>query len=251
MIESVHIPIFCNNPELKAGALLTLKTIRVGFPNLPIVAHCCGIDGSIIHEFEKVCKETDVRIRWSQFGRNDRLIKLLCESEQKGFAVVDSDVVFFDNCEDYDSAEQFPISGEYISAFDCPIAKAFTESRLHTAFFVVNDPVKLRDWIARSYSPLLPKFCPFDPYAPTVTFQNSEPVFFDSCSILYHAIGGTWFDALMLDKFQHCFSGSYADRLPKLHLDFLNSVYKDPSKAKGFREVMSQYFLKLQRKGST
>ena len=175
-IESVHIPAHDDNS-------LTMKTIKVGFPTVPITTYHCES---------------------GPFKTNDKLIRHLVETQDKGFAVVDSDVVFYENCEDFESASL--ISGEYIPNFVCPIAKAITVSRLHTAFFVVSDPVKLRREIELAYQPLIPKFCPFDPFAPVVTFigKNSpEPYFYDSCSILYQAIGGEKFGPDILRRFEH------------------------------------------------
>lgn len=209
MINRVHIPVHDDNP-------LTLKTIKIGFPATVIEVHHCN-----------------------EFGTNDRLIKRLVETETEGFAVIDSDVVFFDNCENYDPSGL--IAGEFIPEFVCPIANAITRSRLHTAFFVVPDPVKLRRQIELAHKPVIPKFCPFDPFSPVVTFQDHTPYFHDSCSVLYHAVGGEKFGPDMLRRFEHVYSGSYATGL---QLDRLKAAYDNPESARGIREMMGNYFEK-------
>ena len=207
-ITSVHIPIHDDNP-------LTLKTIKVGFPTLPVTTYDCRGD----------------------FKTNDKLIEYLVNNKTQGFAVVDSDVVFFENCEDFEPRDL--IAGEFIPEFVCPIAKAITHSRLHTAFFVVSNPVKLRHLIGTVYNPMLPKFCPFNPFVPVVTFQDRKPYFYDSCSVLYHAIGGENFEPNMLRRFEHLYGGSY---MTGPHRDRINAAYENPESARGVREMMTKYF---------
>ena len=239
MIESVHIPIFCECEEGREGALLTLKTIRVGFPTAKVTAHWMG--DYALSEVEDLCYKNHVNVVSSpSISRNGHLIAWLVATNQQGFSVVDCDVVFFDNCENFETDAL--IAGEFIPPFHCPIANAVTYSRLHTAFFVVPDPARLRKAIAKVYQTAFPKFCPFDPFSPVVTFQVREARFHDSCSVLYHAVGGYSFDAAMLDKFEHVYSGTYAHKLPWPHSKFIKDVYTDPSKAKGFRKVMDGFF---------
>jgi hypothetical protein len=243
MISSVHIPIYCESEQAKAGSLLTLKTVRLGFPTVPITAHWMADGENFIHcmpELTSLCNQFNIELLQGYGQRNYGLIKNLCEMEETGFAVIDSDVVFFDDCEGFDSASR--IAGEFIPSFDCPIAKARTACRLHPAFFVVPDPPRLRASLAELYQPAFPEFCPFDPFAPVTVFNHRKPLFYDVCSILYQAIGGESFDDAMLDKFEHCYSGSYAHRLPFPHAKFLSECYENPAKAKGFRAVMRKFY---------
>jgi hypothetical protein len=242
-IDRVHIPIYCDSEESKYGALLTLKTIRVGFPNANITA-CWSCDenrmdglASVRREMKEICH--NIGAHDSICGAtNDKLVADLAKCENNPFAVIDSDVVFYENCEDYEPSGL--IAGEFIPEFVCPIAKAVTASRLHTAFFVVNDPEKLRRAIELAYRPVMPKFCPFDPFAPVVTFDNQIPRFHDSCSVLYHAVGGEKFDDGMLKRFEHLYGGSYVTKGP--HLDRIRAAYENPETARGVRDMMTRYF---------
>ena len=238
MIESVHIPIYLESEAAKYGALLTLKTIRVGFPTKPISVHihsaCVNRD-----ELLKICSSNGYHTP-AFSGTNDSIIKWMVRdnAQTKGFAVIDSDVVFFENCEDFEPVSL--IAGEFIPEFVCPISKAVTFSRLHTAFFVVSDPVKLRREIELSHRPLLPRFCPFDPFSPVVTFQDHVPRFHDSCSVLYHAIGGERFGPDMLKRFEHLYGGSYITT--GTHAEMIKNAYDNPESARGFRKWMTKYF---------
>jgi hypothetical protein len=93
--------------------------------------------------------------------------------------------------------------------------------------------------IDRIYRPVLSKFCPFDPFAPVVTFKDQDPYFHDSCSVLYHAIGGEKFGPNMLRRFEHLYGGSY---MTGLHRDRINAAYDNPESARGTREIMIKYF---------
>jgi hypothetical protein len=236
-IESVHVPIYCDSEAAKCGALLTLKTIRVGFPNTCIVIHLMGGREMLVGDWNE---RTNYQVNIELPTTNDRIIKRLVESESEGFAVVDSDMVFFENCEDFEPSGL--IAGEFIPEFVCPIARAVTFSRLHTAFFVVSDPVKLRRAIDLSYRPAIPKFCPFDPFAPVVTFQGGVPHFHDSCSVLYHALHGYSenFGADMLRRFVHMYGGSYVKNGE--HADRIKAAYENPETARGMRGIMTRYF---------
>jgi hypothetical protein len=233
-IHSVHLPIYCDNIKARAGALLTLKTIRIGFPTVPIVVHKM-IGGTALNHRDY---PDGFDLSGLSFKTNDRLIKHLVETKDKGFAVIDSDVVFFRNCEDFETDAL--IAGEYVGQFYCPIAKALTASRLHTAFLVVPDPPKLRKAIAKAYTSDFPQFIPFDPFAPVMTFLSGVPFFYDACSILRHAVDGEMFKEDMLDRFEHLYSGSYAHKLPTNHQKFINSVFKNPQIAKGFRKALTR-----------
>jgi hypothetical protein len=233
-IRSVHISIYCDDESKKAGALLTLKTVRVGFPNIPIVIHLMGGREMLFGDWNE---RTNYQVNIELPTTNDRIIKGLVESESEGFAVVDSDVVFFESCEDFEPSDL--ISGEYIPEFVCPIAKAVTKARLHTAFLVVSDPVKLRRSIELAYRPAIPKFCPFDPFAPVTVFNDGTPIFYDSCAVLYQAIGGEKLGPDMLKRFEHCFSGSYATGE---WADRIKAAYENPESARGVREIMAKFF---------
>lgn len=238
MIESVAIPIYCESEKDKSGALMTLKTVRVGFPTKDIFVYWYGGVESVWSEAHEIAPKGVTFLRGRAGMRNDLLIKQLAETQIKGFAVIDSDMVFYENCEDYECNGL--IGGEYIPEFVCPISKAITASRLHTAFFVVPDPVNLRRAIDLAYRPAIPKFCPFDPFAPVVTFKDQVPYFHDSCSVLYHAVGGEKFEPDMLKRFEHLYGGSYM--AGTLHADRIKAAYDDPEKARGTRDMMAKYF---------
>ena len=238
MIASVHIPIYCGSEKAKAGALLTLKTVRMGFPTKRIIAHWMG-DSNL--SSRRACNIYDVEIvAYPSRCFNWQLISDLVTSLQDGFAVVDSDMVFFDSCESFETDAL--MAGEFIPEFFCPIANARTISRLHTAFLVFPDPELLRAKLKQIHNPTFPEFLPFEPFAPMFVWRNGVRVFYDSCSNLFHSVGGKRFDDSMLEKFEHVYSGSYAYKLPWPHQQFIDDVFENPCKAKGFRSVMQKFF---------
>lgn len=237
MIKTVHIPIFCGSEEAKSGAFLTLKTIRVGFPNTYVCIHWTGGSEKLFDEMCALAKANCLNMTMQPDLTNDKIIKQLADQEKDSFAVVDSDVVFFENCEDYEPGGV--ISGEFTPEFVCPAAKAVTASRLHTAFFVVDKPATLNRVICLAYKPLSPRFCPFNPFSPVTVFDKATPRFYDSCSVLYHAIGGYAFDRDMLKRFEHLHGGSWAP--PGLHRDRINAAYENPETARGVRAMVSKF----------
>lgn len=253
MIKSVHIPVYCPSVALKAGALLTFKTIRTGFPTVPIRAYWHGRDYGMFPELAALCQAAGVELVNQSEQSNEKLIRHLLATERESFALVDSDMVFFENCETFEARGL--IAGEYIPPFVCPIAQAATMSRLHTAFFVVPDPARLRQVIWSAYRPCMARYCPFDPFAPVVTFRDQTPWFYDLAANLFHLLtgdglrsilnqdtGAECFDANMLACFEHMYAGSYADAVSAQHAALLLEVFRDPAKAKGFRNVMTKFF---------
>ena len=247
MIKSVHIPVFCENPELMAGAVLAFKTVRVGFPSARITVHWMGRVCPAVLDYFETCEHAGKSWVDKPFvpsnGRttNDELLRQLVYTEEESFAMIDSDMVFFKSCEDFETKKL--ICGEFIPQFYCPIATAITRSRLHTAFFVVSSPILLRETIKELFRPLLPKFCPVDFFAPQTTFIDGKAFFYDSAAMLFQAIGGESFSEEMLDKYEHLYSGSYSHLLPPFHQELQKKAIREPETAKGFRKiVMNKYF---------
>lgn len=242
MIKSVHVPVYCDKLDLKYGALLVFKTIRVGFPTFPIFVHWHGLLFEVYQEVREYCEKLNITIvtdNTFMCDTNDVLLRKLVSHETDGFVICDSDVVFFESVEGFIPNQH--MAGEYIEKFLCPIANAVTFPRLHTALMFIRDASELRYLIENKYTPVLKRFCPLNPFRPVVTFINGQAAFHDSASILFNMLSGESFDKDMLNKYEHIYSGSYASHIPNL-VDFHKKVYTNPSLAKGFREIVMNKF---------
>ena len=239
MIKTVHIAVYCRETALKAGALLTLKTIRVGFPTASVYVHWAGDDETV----ERQCKAACVKAQ-AEFVRSGetqaQLMRRMTSTSDECFAFVDSDVVFFEQCEGFESCGM--LAGEFIPQFVCPIARAITVARLHSAFLIVRDPVALREELHRVYQPMMARHCPFDPFTGVVTWHDGRPWFRDVAANLYHAVGGESFGPDMLRRFEHLYAGSYSDLVSPEHRAQLEAAYANPETARGFRKVMDKFF---------
>jgi len=243
MTRTVHIPFYCDHKDKMAISFLFIATIRVGFPTYPIYVHWMGGVEKAKLKLMEICAQCNFQLEEDLQGTNITLMEHLCKISQEDFILADSDLVFFDSVEGWNSHEF--LSGELIPKFVCPVAFALTQPRLHTALLFVHKPQDMMHKIKTLYRPLLPQFCPYNPFVPTVVYHEGKPIFYDGCALLFHQLRGEAFPPSMLDKYEHMYAGPYIDTIPR-HKEFLSQVTFDPTKAKGFRAtIMDKYYENL------
>jgi hypothetical protein len=213
---NVAILATCRKPELAPMTELVFKTLRVGFPTAQVAVvingdtekHCPNISQMAEAAGCSVKHDTTIHHRW---------IDDLIETEQEPFYVLDTDVIFYESFERFDFTGS-PLAGYRIPEFQDEFMGAITRSRLHTSLLYI-DPVLVR----KQWHDYEAGFCntPFmsiaDPCNPLCLSLNGRRYFYDTCSQLYHAIGGTEFTAEQKDAYFHIHAGTIEDLvLPRL-----------------------------------
>ena len=211
----VHLLCTCRKPELAPFAELVFKTLRIGFPTADVLVHlnkdalvnCPSLSSLCAVVGADTCSEDTIHHSW---------IERLIDAEQEPFWICDTDIIF------YDSIEKFNIysalAGWRIPEWQDEFSGAITRARLHTSLLYIN-PVLVKERLA-AFREVCPD-TPFTPFCNTIyplclPFQN-RMYFYDTCSLLYHAIGGQSFTAEQKDAFCHMNFGSISDLvLPRL-----------------------------------
>lgn len=239
------------NPDLVETASLTFKTVRIGFPTADIqvdVQNLVGADISgFLRDAESVGASVNILEKEVVHGA---WIKDKVENNIDPFWICDTDVVFFGSMEKL-KLEAFSIAGEYVPRFRCPVTRCCTEERLHTGLMYIN-PFYLCNEILdfqEKYNSI--KFTPCaDLFLASVEPYMGEPVFFDTCSKLYHATFGTYeFKKRDLKKFIHLQCGTWIDIVSDV-FPGMKDVHKlalsSPEMVKGLRDVYQKFYRSME-----
>lgn len=217
---NVFVLATCRDQSLLPFTALVFDTIRTGFPtanvrvfgnNLPF--HMGGYAGEAVR---KACEGTGCEFMNGPATIHHDWIESLCRDQNDPFVILDTDVIFYESVEGwtFDTA----LAGDRIPEWQDEFSGSVTRSRLHTSLLFIN-PNKLREDVEKFFTPV--PNTPFTPKAnlfhPVCTPLRNRVYFHDTCSLLYHAIGGTAFSDVQLDAFFHFNFGTIPDLvLPRL-----------------------------------
>lgn len=195
---------------------MLFKSFRVGFPTAKLHVHknCFCND-----EQEAAIDAHVARLGGETFPDFDTIhhtwIEGIVTREREPFFVCDTDVTFFGKVEDTPLDGQ-PMVGRLVPEFTDDFTKCITLPRLHTSLLLI-DPDEVRKRIADYYGQF-PK-TPFNPFPnlvnpgfiPTRNGRTVKNYFYDTCCLLYQAIGGRAFTAQELDQYGHLNFGTISD----------------------------------------
>jgi len=249
--RNVFIITRCTDLACKESAYLVFKTIRTGFPTANI--HCIYLgDYSEVRQIvEDECVKLNVKfdLHEMRFQTNDQVIEWLVQQEQKDFVVVDSDCVFHSSLEWYNPIQL--VAGRHIPEHveDASGQALLTMERLHTSLMYFSRLPELRQKIGDSFEDFSGgRFAPYNVFRPVVTKQRGQSIFYDSCSILYGAIGGEAFGKDVLDCYDHLHAGSFYNKLveakPSLDVNLWQGAFSNPASLKGIHKKQRVYWYK-------
>jgi hypothetical protein len=242
----IRILATCRNLDLLRSSTLVFDTIRVGFPDEPIHVEA----NTQFPEATKAISEAAFKVG-ATFGYTYTIhhewIERLIETETKPFFVCDTDITFFKKF-DYSPLLGTALAGTYTPQFMDPFSRCRTMERLHTCLMYINPNVLRKRMAAWDMT------CPTSPFTPKANLIYPLVVptlngntFFDTCSMLYQAVGGYAFHDQQLDSFAHLHCGTWADLIEKAMPGML-SLHKDASEnheiAKNLRKMQSQFYAK-------
>lgn len=242
---NVHILATCRDPEIAGGTKLVFDTLRVGFPdahvtvylNKECVENCDGM--------EALCQREECTIKYVDTIHH-KWIESLVETETEPFVILDTDVIFWSKFEL--GFINRPTAGRYTPRFYCKFTKAFTMPRLHTSLMYINPTEVKREmravkaWFNQTrFNPII------NPFYPVQIPDKDKSLFFDTCALLYHAIGGQEFTEGQLETYDHLNAGTWVKELNKAYPELKlvkahKEIYKNPELARGIGKVQDQFY---------
>ena len=214
---NVFVLATCRLPELYHMTELVFRTIRVGFPTACIRVNTNRMRDQELSLLKATCDPIGCELSPADTIHH-LWIEDLVNREVQPFYVVDTDVIFYESVEDWTFTK--PLAGWRIPEWNDQFTASVTRTRLHTSLLYI-DPTAVREEIRRYYAQFPTTH--FNPKAnlfhPLCMPFKGRGYFYDTCGMLYHAIGGESFTAKQLDAYFHFNFGTISDIvLPRLKM---------------------------------
>lgn len=258
MTKDIYIITYCDDIDLLGGSTLVFKTLRVGFPNARVTVYFAGELKEAREEVKKLCKQTGCIFKESETIKlNHQFVEYLVSNLHNDFILLDSDIVFWQNCEDFEP--QRLIAGRLIPRHYDNYTECVTWPRLHTSFMYFKNAYYIRQALAVAYGSVqgaTKRFTPVNPFYPFVFSAHNnegEPVkhFYDTCCNLYQTLGGEAFGEDMLNRFDHLNCSSYVKAVESECAEVFagftqrhKEIYNKPELLKGIWRKQDEYYRK-------
>lgn len=244
---NVFILATCRKPELAHMTELVFQTLRSGFPTANVAVHLNGDCETRCPNIRAVAQQDGCSVVEHEPTIHHKWIESLVLQEKEPFYVLDTDVVFYQSMERF--VFETALAGWRIPEWRDEFTNTVTRARLHTSLLYI-DPVKVR-LAAGTYQAQFP-VTDFNPMAnlfyPLCLPFKGTGYFYDTCGLLYHAIGGTAFTTEQLDAYFHFNFGTIPDVvLPRMknivEIEYLRGkVVKFPIVGRGLWREQMEYF---------
>ena len=250
----VHILATVRKAKLLEAALLSFRTLRVGFPRAEVWVWGNDLDWVSAAAVEGAARGAGGRfVNGKETSHDAWLQELICRGAEP-FWVADTDLVFWEAVEGW--GFEAPVAGRLEPGFHEPWTGTFHMERLHTCLMRI-DPVALR-MALRGKMARVPEPFGFTATWPFVrqTFiprklesgkQKAEIWFYDTCAGIWQAGIGEAFTEARDAAFDHLHCATYADEIgPSLDVPDLagthRAIYEDLRLARGIRAGQDAYY---------
>lgn len=237
---NIFIITWCKDAESLYGNLLTINSVRVGFPAAIV---------KVIDNGSTIPIPTTFPLLHIPEGQHEDIIRSLINLEKEPFIILDPDLVFhkefvLPETNMTMSGYAHLMAGRLLPAFHCPHSQTMTYARLHTSFIYVPKPVELKHLIHETEV----KYWECDLIRPKM--------FYDTCWRRYDTLGQfysvfpdrcTVFTEIQLDCYDHLFCGThlrYIQNVPELQKYHL-TAQNNPGNIKGIWKEQDEFFKSL------
>jgi len=203
------------------------------------------------------CHDNDYRMhKLENCIHHAKWIRLMTERTTGELVILDPDIIFYEDCEDFD----FPtvLGGRFVPVIWNEFAGAISYERLHTSFLMIKDCKELRQRIITAYPQAVGEhgqYSPVDPFMPSVKFHQGYPMFWDTCSTLFHMVGGSCFTVEHLKRYSHVNSSAFqevmesrVDDIAAFKLQHQKAREKDFEWFKDFYMAEEKYYTSMHEK---
>jgi hypothetical protein len=247
----VRIITCCPEQAALYANLLVFRSLRVGFPTAHVVVTDNGSRPWARVRIMEAAQQCGAEMRVTErrpYG--DLIAQLFSEApDAEPLALVDPDICFWENVEQWRFAPTILLAGRLIPAHRCDVEQCVIHRRFHTSFLWMPDPRLLRlAWPAVT-----------DPHGwRQVRWSDAagEKHLWDNGTALYAGLepaARQAFDEAQLDSYEHLFGGTEAARfLPLVGDDFqphcrrLHDAAREgqslPTSLRGAWRIQDRYF---------
>ncbi len=237
-------------PELLAAALLVFRTLRTGFPTVPVYVWGNGLNQKTASILANVAAGRGANFQNLQPTCHDAWIEHLVTQQTKPFWICDTDVVFLEECEwFFTDGDEDLFAGRFEPAWREPWSNTTTVDRLHTCLQWFN-PAAVRGAMLRWQRQHVPEV--FHTAQVPMIRQHFIPLrsgtmLYDSTAGLWQAGFGTKFTEKQNACFEHLHAATYADEvgkcavlkdLPAVH----QAIYANPELARGIQKQQNEFY---------
>ncbi len=218
MTQHVVVLMTIPKPDRFAVGTSCLSTLRVGFPDARITVYDNvnpeDMAWAIGAKIKEKCPDVEL-VKLPKRLHHAQWIKQMIEENTKNLFIVDPDTFFWERCDWFEFTR---LAGHHIPMIWNEFSNCISMPRLHTAMLYIPDCLQLILDIMQSYPECheeAGEYCPCDPFMPAVRFIEGVPYFWDTCSGLYHMVGGQHFQPKHLNCYSHVNSSSFYDLMMK------------------------------------
>lgn len=242
----VFILATCRHENLLPYTLLVFRTIRTGFATASINVIGNHLPDYADKKVAEACEATQCVFENQTATIHHEWVRWLAENQREPFWICDTDIVLYGQVEGWQFSTS--IAGARSPEWEDAHGN-ITRSRLHGSLMFIN-PVLLREQLTPYFSskPLTPFMPPANPFYPILIPLNGRLYFYDTCSVLYHMIGGTAFSDEQRDAYFHFNFGT----IPDLTLPLLDNpeailkrrawIMEDTQRGRGLWREGEEYF---------
>lgn len=234
---NVHILATVLVPDRIKNTLLVFKTLRTGFPTANLLVYGNGIqDTESRNLVQAVARDVGAQYVNIPMHSHGAWIENILAREYEPFFICDTDIVFFEPVQDWFSGSPELFAGRYEPEFHEPWTGTRHVSRLHPSLMWLNaGPLRadIRSWPGKHefFSTVQINLIQWS----LVPQAGAEPIFYDTCAGLHHALGGVRFTEEQNAAFGHLFCGTYVDLMKEQHPNLAarhDAVWDNPEMAK-------------------
>jgi len=254
MSRTVCMLISIPNEESFNNCTLSLKSIRVAFPNDKIevsLGRCSLEQQEAVYEMCKKVNSSFTRYDFNYHHAEFIKDKIGAHDNQNNeLIIVDPDMVFH---KEWEFTYNTILAGAYVPLLWNEWTQCISYPRLHTSFLCVKDCEQLRKAID-SYYPTKDGWVLTDPYYPRVMSGMGRKLFWDTCAGLLDVTPATYFGEKEYDQFDHVNSSSFVTEMGirmehgKEFLQHHERISRNPELLVGFWRESEAYYLRMHQK---
>ena len=227
VVSLITIP----NEEAYKTCTLVLESIRIGFPNAYIEIWINGGSERYLKQIEDRIGVGGLVLLCAKKYHHAEWIKHVISDTEGELIIIDSDMIFWKEWK-----FTFPtlLAGYFVPLMWNDFAQCISYPRLHTSFLQISNCKELLKRIEEFYPMGIkePEYAPLDMFMPSVKVAMNKLVFWDTCAVLYNAIGGTSFTVEHMDYYDHLNSAAF--------LNIMSNNMQNGSEFKNLHDTISR-----------